>query len=155
LNPRAETRGDPEAPPEYTVGVFKIRSWAGVAFLLMACGGQETGTRPDAAGVNDAESIDAAHPNDAGRPFEGGGANTCDAPSGVLYDCTPVTAIDGSAVMGCVGGPPQAGPPNPTEIFPVGCTATLPTCVPSFAGEVETCSCGPFPNSPTSWTCPL
>jgi hypothetical protein len=131
------------------------RASIGIAFFLTACGGQEAGGRPDAGSVNDAEGMDAVNPNDAGNPLEAGGANTCDAPATVSYDCTPIVGADGSAPMGCVGGPPQAGSPNQNETFPFGCSARLPVCVPSFPNEVETCSCGPFPNSQAQWTCPI
>ncbi len=137
------------------------------ACLLIACGGHTVSGNPDAASPTEAGAMDAAHPpgdssadtaaRDSAPSLDAPG-NACDAPSAVVYDCTPVV-LDGSMVaMGCVGGPSQAGSPDPQDIFPIGCVAHLAMCVPSFPNEVETCTCGMFPNpmGPSlDWTCPI
>jgi hypothetical protein len=75
----------------------------------------------------------------------------------VTYSCTPITT-DGSAVAGCRGGPTQAGAPDPGDVFPMGCTATLAMCAADFPGEAQTCMCGQFPSpdgGTLTWICPL
>ena len=84
---------------------------------------------------------------------------TCSPPARTMYSCEAITGI----ATGCVGGPPSgssagAPPVDPDSVFPIGCVAQMPYCVPAYLSEVQTCTCSDLGSGDggalASWQCP-